>query len=128
MVIHHRLIKFVTRSNWILLLAVSLMGLAMAPSDFTFGMIAGGLIVTVNFYLLGRTLKKALTPPYLSSHHYVLAKYYIRFIFSGIIIFVLIAGHFVHPLGLFIGLSIVVVSIMLAAMIEFKNLFSKEAV
>lgn len=100
----------------------------MAPGDFAFGMIAGGLIVTINFYLLGRTLKKALSPPHLSSHHAVLAKYYIRFIISGIIIFILIAGHFVNPIGLFIGLSIVVVSIMLATMVEFKNLFSKEAV
>jgi len=127
-VIQERLLKFVTRANWILLLTASLLGLAMAPIDFAFGVIAGGVIVTINFHLLGRTLKKALTPPHLASHHTVLAKYYLRFIISGIILFILIAGHFVNPIGLFIGLSIVVVSIMLATMVELINLFSKEAV
>ena len=69
-----------------------------------------------------RTLKKALKPPHLSSHNVVIAKYFLRFIASGFIIFVLIAGHFVHPLGLIIGLSVVVCSIMLATLCEFKKL------
>jgi hypothetical protein len=56
----------------------------------------------------------------------VIAKYYVRFIVSGFIIFVLIAKHYVNPLGLFIGLSVVVVSIVLGTMLEFKKLFRKE--
>jgi len=41
-----------------------------------------------------------LTPPQLSSPNVILAKYYIRFIASGFIIFVLISQKLVHPLGL----------------------------
>jgi len=88
----------------------------------------GGLLVTVNFHLLAKTLKSALTPPHLSSHNLVLAKYYLRFLVSGFIIFVLIAGHLVNPLGLVIGLSTVVFSIMLATVCELKKLIFKEAV
>ena len=82
---------------------------------------AGGLIVTVNFHLLYRTLKKSLTPPYLASPNVILVKYYIRFIISGLIILLLIAGGYVNPLGRFIGLSVVVASIFLATLYALKN-------
>ena len=83
--------------------------------------------MTVNFHLLSRTLKKALSPSHLSSHNVVLAKYYIRFVVSGVIIFLLMQGHYVHPIGLIIGLSVVVVSIMAATAREIKKLIFKEA-
>jgi hypothetical protein len=95
---------------------------------FAGGIFCGGLIVTLNFHMLARTLRSALTPPYLSSHNVIIAKYYLRFIASGFIIFILIAGHIVHPVGLLIGLSIVVFSIMLASVLEVKKLIFKEAV
>ena len=119
--------KFVTRANWILLFAASILGFALLPPDVAQGILFGGLIVTVNFHLLSRTLKTALTPPHLSSLSSVLAKYYLRFIVSGFIIFVLISGHYVDPLGLFIGLSVVVVSITMATTCELKHHIFKEA-
>ena len=125
--IQQRLLKFVTHSNWILFFVASLIGLILLPPDFAKGIIFGGLIVTINFHLLYRTLKKALRPSRLSSHRVVLAKYYIRFLISGVIIFVLISGHYVDPLGLFIGLSIVVASIILATMCELTKQIFKEA-
>jgi hypothetical protein len=57
----------------------------------------------------------------------VLAKYYVRFALSGFVIFLLIAGRLVDPIGLVIGLSVVVVSIMLATVRELKKLIFKEA-
>ena len=78
--------------------------------------------------MLARTLRSALTPPHLSSHNAVIAKYYLRFIASGFIIFILIAGRIVDPIGLVLGLSIVVFSIMLATVCEVKKLLFKEAV
>lgn len=127
MEIQQRLLKFVTRANWILLFAASILGFSLLPPDFARGILFGGLIVTINFHLLSRTLKSALAPPYLSSFSAVLAKYYLRFIASGLIIFVLISGHHVNPLGLFIGLSVVVVSIITATMCELKHHIFKEA-
>ncbi|MGD8946155.1 MAG: ATP synthase subunit I [Desulfobacterales bacterium] len=123
-----RILKFVTLANWIVFFISSVLGFVFLPADFARGILFGGLLVTVNFHLLARTLKSAFTPPHLSSHNLVLAKYYLRFLVSGFIIFVLIAGHFVNPLGLVIGLSVVVFSIMLATMCELKKLIFKEAV
>ncbi|GBC64154.1 ATP synthase subunit I [Desulfonema ishimotonii] len=125
--IQHRLLKFVTVSNWLILAIAGAVSFLTASSGFTAGLICGGLIVTINFHLLYRTLKKALTPSHLSSHNVILAKYYVRFIVSGLIIFFLISNHYVNPIGLFVGLSVVVVSIMLATVFEFRNLFFKEA-
>ena len=126
--IQKRILSFVTLSNWILFLAASILGFVLLPADFARGVLFGGLLVTVNFHLLAGTLRKALTPPHLASHNMVIAKYYLRFIGSGFIIFVLIAGDYVHPLGLVIGLSVVVFSIMLATLCEITKLIFKEAV
>lgn len=126
--IQKRILTFVTRSNWILFLAASILGFMLLPADFAKGVLFGGLLVTVNFHLLARTLRKALTPPHLSSHNLVIAKYFLRFIGSGFIIFVLIAGNYVNPVGLVIGLSVVVISIMLATLCEITKLIFKEAV
>jgi hypothetical protein len=126
--IQKRILTFVTRSNWILFLVISILGFLFLPSDFARGMLFGGMLVTLNFHLLAKTLKSALTPPHLSSHNVVIAKYFLRFIGSGFIIFILIAGNFVNPLGLIIGLSVVVLSILLATMREIAKLIFKEAV
>lgn len=128
MKIQRRIFKFVLCTNWVLLFVTSLAGFIFLPADFARGILFGGLIVTINFHLLSRTLKNAFKPPHLSSPNLALAKYYLRFIASGIIIFVLISNHYVNPIGLFIGLSVVVASIILATVYEFKNIFLKEAI
>lgn len=128
MTIEKRLVDFIRRTNWILFCAALLVSLLVASADFSRGILFGGLIVTLNFHLLSRTLKQSLTPPHITSHHMVLAKYYLRFMVSGTIIFLLIYQHIVNPLGLILGLSVVVVSIMLATVMEIKRLLLKEAV
>lgn len=126
--IQERLIHFITCTNWILLGVAGLTAVIWGPVDFALGIVCGGVIVTVNFHLLARTLKKSLVPPYVASHHVILAKYYLRFIISAVLIFFLIRQHIVNPLGLFLGLSVVVASIMLATLFEIKRLMCKEAV
>jgi len=126
--IQQRILQFVTRANWVILAGATAAGIAFAPLDFALGILCGGLIVTVNFHLLAKTLRRALTPPHLASHNAVIAQYYLRFLASAFIIFVLIAGGVVNPLGLVIGLSVVVVSIILATIREVKKIIFKEAV
>ena len=123
-----RILRFITRANWILLGMSSIGGLLVSSFDFALGIICGGLIVTINFHLLYRTLKKSLMPPYLSSHNVVIAKYYARFIASGFIMFVLISKHLVNPPGLILGLSVVVASVILAIFLEFKRLIFEETI
>jgi hypothetical protein len=127
MIIQQRLLKFIARSNMVLLIMVSGIGLWATSWDFAMGIIAGGLIVTINFHLLYRTLKRSFTPPRVSSMKAILFKYYVRFTISGLIIFFLVSRHLVDPLGLFIGLSVVVASIILGTIFEAKKLICEEA-
>ena len=122
-----RILKFVTFSNWLLLLAVSAAAAIIAKSDFTLGIITGGLIVTVNFHLMYRMLKKSFGRSRPPSTRSVIARYYIRFLLSVVIIFVIVSRNYVDPGGLLIGLSVVVASIMIAAVYELKNIIFKEA-
>lgn len=124
-----QIVTFVARTNVVLFLALSLIAwLFWAPAVMR-GIICGGILVTLNFHLMARTLRKALTPPHMASISSVLAKYYVRFTISGIIIFLLISRQLVDPLGLIVGLSVVVASIMLATLREVtKLIFFKEAI
>ncbi|MGD9172942.1 MAG: ATP synthase subunit I [Desulfobacterales bacterium] len=126
--IQQRIINFVTRSNWILFGVTTIIGFVIFSRSVALGILFGGLLVTINFHLMSKTLKKALTPPHLASYNVVLAKYYLRFLITGFIIFLLIAGHIVHPVGLVFGLSIVVFSIIFATIYEVRKLLLKEAV
>lgn len=128
MQIEKRLLRFITFTNWMLFCLSTVCGFIWAPVQFAWGILAGGLVVTVNFHLLYRSLRKALTPPHLASVSTVLGKYYVRFVATGIIIFALIANHLVNPLGLIIGLSVVVASITLATFNEIRKIIFKEAV
>jgi hypothetical protein len=125
--LHQRILKFINHANWLLLIAASIAGLACFPSGVALGILSGGLIVTINFHLLARTLKKAFQPPHITSIKGPLIKYYVRFIITGIIIFILIRTNSVDPIGLIAGLSVVVASMMLATLNEVRHLLCKEA-
>jgi len=125
--IERGLLRFVTCTNWILFGLATISGFTLAPGRFAWGILAGGLIVTINFQLLYRSLNRALTPPHVADVRIVLGKYYIRFLVSGVIIFVLIADHYVNPLGLIIGLSVVVTSMLIATVNEIRKIIFKEA-
>lgn len=132
--VHERIIKFIMWSNWILFAALAITGIVMTVSmpqlpGLLAGLLAGGLIATVNFHLLYRGLRRSLMEPEAPSHTTkILGKYYIRFIISGAIIYFLLSGGYVHPIGLLIGLSIVVASIFLATIREVTKILNKEAV
>ncbi len=122
------IVAFINKTNWIVFCFINICGFGFMPLDFAMGVLSGGLIVTINFFFLAKTLKQAFTPPYISTHNVVITKYYIRFIISGVIIFLLIAGDVVNPIGLIVGLSVVVISIFCATIREVKKLIFKEAV
>ncbi len=133
MSIQQRLISFVVRSNWYIFVVASLLAFINMPTQFAMGVMLGGLIVTINFHILKSTLKKSLNPVRVSISsssilNMVLVKYYIRFLISGIVIYLLITRNIVDPLGLIAGLSVVVASIMMATMLELTRLIFKEAV
>jgi len=125
--IQQRLLKCVTHTNWILLAVAGIVSFGVFSYDVTRGIVLGGLIVTINFHLLYRTLQNAQETLHITSFKGILIKYYIRFVVSGIIIFVLMIKQLVNPVGLLVGLSIVVVSITFATLFVLRKIILKEA-
>ncbi|MFH1672535.1 MAG: ATP synthase subunit I [Pseudomonadota bacterium] len=123
-----RLLKIIVFSNWILLVVLTVGGFLLRTWDFGLGVLAGGLIISINFHFLYRTLRKSLNPLNLSRPGIILGKYYIRFLISALIIYVLISEHFVHPLGLILGLSIIVISLLIGLVYEVKENFFRGVV
>jgi hypothetical protein len=122
-----RILNIISHANWYLLLIASAIGFVNFSNEVGLGIAAGGLIVTVNFHLLARTLKKAFTPPHIASVKGVIFKYYVRFIITGIFIYGLMASKLVDPFGLIAGLSVVVASMFIATLNELRQLIMKEA-
>ncbi len=125
--LEERLVKHVVYANWVIFALASGIGLYVASAPFAMGIICGGLITVVNFHLLSRTLQNALDPGPGTNHRVVVARYYLRFLISGLLIFGLLIFKIVHPIGLFVGLSVVVAGILMALILELKYVFSKEA-
>lgn len=128
-----KIVDMVTKCNWLLLILVAMVSVMITGTSFYLGVVAGGLIVAINFHLLKRTIKKDIRPEKVmekgrSLTGRVLIKYYIRFVVSGMLIFLLISNHVVHPLGLLTGLSVVVASVFLVTVLVVTRLYFKEAV
>lgn len=132
--VSRRVVNFITKSNWFILIAGTLLAIINNISgEFVLGILFGGCIVAINFQLLKSTLFKSFRPDVVlqkgrSLLGITLIKYYLRFAVSGVIIYLLISKHIVHPLGLLAGLSVIVASMFVATMLEVTRLIFKEAV
>lgn len=128
-----KVVDLITKSNWLLLVVSAMVAVMTTSMPFYLGVLAGGLIVAVNFHLLKRTIKNSIRPEVVSEKGrslvgHVMVKYYIRFAVSALLIFLLISNHIVHPLGLLAGLSVVVASVFIVTLLVVTRLYFKEAV
>lgn len=96
--------------------------------SLTLGIILGGLVIILNFNILQHTIHKAFSPEGVMTRKFtVILKYYMRLLALGIIIYVLITHGWVDPIGLAIGLSTVVISIISYGISSAWKNYSKEA-
>lgn len=125
-----KLAKRMRAQNWIILLVLGLASFFLMSDAFTLGLILGGLVIIANFNALAHTLRKAFTPKgkVKSRKMVLIGKYYVRLFALGAIIYVLITHGRVDPVGLTVGLSIVVFSIVGIGIRTAWKLSSGEAV
>jgi len=100
--------------NWITLGILGCASLLFMDAAFTRGVILGGLLIIANFNVLQRTIRRSFSPDgrMKSNKLAIVAKYYFRLAVLGIIILIAIASGRVSPVGLTVGLSIGVISIV----------------
>jgi len=86
------------------------------------GMLLGGLVSVLNFQVLCKSVEKALTPPHELQMGPALVKHYISFGISVVIISLSIIFHWVHPLGLVAGVSVIVMGFFIATFVEIMRI------
>jgi hypothetical protein len=108
--------------NWVVLGISLIIGFALLPFYFTLGILLGGLVSILNFYWLSRDLKKVFQRYSSKAKPHIMMKFYVRFIITGIIIFIILTRTPVSVPGLVVGLSLVVVNILLTVIcVNLKN-------
>jgi hypothetical protein len=100
--------------NWVVLLCFSLVSYFSMSPFWTTGVLLGGLIAIGNFTVLQRTVRRAFSSEgiHQGARFSIVGKYYLRLLALGVILCVLISEGWIDPLGLAVGLSTVVLSIV----------------
>jgi len=100
--------------NWVILLILSALSGVFMEAQFTLGVVLGGLIIIANFSILQRSVRMAFSDQGAMKGKKIalVVKFYFRLAIMGLILYILITGGWVNPLGLAVGLSIVVLSIL----------------
>ena len=115
--------------NWFTLLALGIISYFLMRHSFTTGIILGGLIIIANFHVFQHTFLSVFSPEGVmkTTKVSVIVKFYFRLLVLGIIIYFLITRGGVDPVGLTIGLSTVVISIVSFGIKRAFKMYSREA-
>jgi hypothetical protein len=122
-------------ANWLVLAVLVVAGLIWQGSEFALGILVGGLVVLINFHLLHLALKgaferaAALDPEEAKGRAkaYFATRQLLRFFALLAVIFLLVSQGWLNIFGLLVGLSTVVLTLTLAAIVEAIKLKNKEA-
>ena len=100
--------------NGLTLLALSLASAVFLDGATTLGVIFGGVVIIANFGFLQHTIRRAFAEDgsMHASKASVIVKYYLRLLALGVVLLMLIAQGWISPVGLAVGLSTVLISIV----------------
>ncbi len=101
--------------NWIILGVLTAASGVFLGKSLTLGVVLGGLIIMANFGLLQHTVARAfsLDGTMKRGKASIITKYYFRLLGLGTVLYLLITKGLVHPVGLAMGLSTIVFSIVI---------------
>lgn len=120
-------------ANWVVLSILVTAGYLLSGREFALGVLAGGLLVVVNFHLLHRFLKATLEKAQIDpeskgkAQAFFAAKQLLRFFGLLAIVYLLVRHGWVNVIGLVVGLSTVVLTLTLLGINEIIKLKNKEA-
>ena len=108
-----QLLAEMARRNWIILIVLLLFSLLWQSFPVTMGVLAGGVLVIINYRWMGRSLFKLLGDPHLAAEKGFKRNYLFRLLFIAGSIYLLLVRGGVHPLALVVGLSVVVINLVI---------------
>ncbi len=113
-----RLLEQLALRNWLVLLVLVLVSLLWRSADITLGVLAGGVLVIINYRWLGRSLLKVLSNPQRGADKGFRLNYFFRLLFIAGAIYLLLMRGGVHPLALIAGLSVVVINLLITTLMR----------
>jgi len=125
-----KLQNFLRTMNWVVLLMLSSFGYFLMSPFWTAGVLSGGLLAIANFGVLQQTVRRAFSSEgiHQGARFSIVGKYYLRLLALGVILYLLITRGWIDPVGLVVGLSTVMVSIIALAIHMVLRTRTKEAI
>ena len=122
------LVRNLWLGNLVTFAVLSLGALIFAPAKSALSVMAGGAIALINFRLLERSIRRSLMPQMIKRRPVLgkaLIKYYFRFAATALAIVILVRQGLVEPLGLLVGLSVVVFAIFMWGALHVRKLYKE---
>ena len=98
-----------------------MISLFFMPYRFTLGMVLGGFISIVNFHWLDRDLRKVFSRLSERPGSFVMFKYLIRLTVTAVVLYLLITSDIIDIVGLLVGLSTVVITMVFTAIAAYSK-------
>ena len=109
--------------NWALLLVLTATGWVAWSGQVAQAIAVGGLIANVSFMFLKKDLFRLLSGPLQAAKVRFFLKYYARFAVVVLVLFWLVKFQHIHTVGLLVGLSTVLLSIIFTVISEAKKVY-----
>jgi hypothetical protein len=106
-----QLLGEIARRNWIILAVLTLTSLPWRTTSVTLGILGGGLVAIGGYYWLHRSLRQLLETPQPGGSRKFRFGYIVRLGSLAAALLLLITVVKVNPVGLALGLSVVVINI-----------------
>lgn len=97
------------------------------PLAFALGVLFGGAYSVLNFRLMQLTFDKAMKMPSARAQKYVQTRYFLRYLITGVVIYVAIINPWVNIIGVLLGLVAVKISVLINTTVSKKNVLINEA-
>ena len=115
--------ELIEAGSLVMLLLLILLGVLIRSYTFALGIFIGGIIAVINHYGLYKSLRSVLSAAAERGEKggapQTLFAFYVRLVFSGIVIFLALRGGFADPIGILIGASVVVVNSLIVGLAIF---------
>jgi hypothetical protein len=118
-----RILEHTQLLNWVLTGIMSICGWYLHSLFIAQSILLGGLIIGLSFLRLKSELISLFSGQLVAVKFRFFLKYYTRLSVLAFLFFVIIKYALVHPIGLIIGLSTIVLSISLIGLHEAKRYF-----
>jgi hypothetical protein len=115
--------ELIEAGSLVMLLLLILLGVLLRSYAFALGIFVGGIIAIVNHYGLYKSLRSVLSAAAERGQKggapQTLFAFYIRLLFSGIVIFLALRAGITDPIGILVGASVVVVNSLIVGLAIF---------